>query len=658
MDVTPDAGAATATAAGAPESTETPAGAVAAPAPGALPAPHTAGGRGPRAGTDADPLRVPSPAGATPAEPRTLRVGGGVLHVGMSGALAFVGPWTPDASTGCARCAGLWRLDVEGDTAPDRGEPAAFPLWANAFALLADAAAHDPADLRLALTALDCRTGEVTRHTFVPHPDCAHCFPDGVGLDGSGASDVPRAPGEPDLDTPSPLVGDALRTRRMDRDALRARLLDFRFGPAAHVYRDEESPLALMTCEAVAPGHTRREGGYGRSTRFSDSEIPAFLEGVERVTGGHRHNGAPTVVGCHADLADDAVDPARLGLHEPEWYGHPAFDLVPYAPDVRTSWVWGWSTLERRRVLVPEHVAYWHAGTEDTRFLYESSNGCAVGGTLEEAVLYGLCEVVERDAFLLAWYSRTRLREIDAAAGADPRLAHLTDLLDERGLRLRVLDLTSDLGVPTALAMVTAREEAVRSGLAPALSLATGTHPDPGRAIMAAVEETATNALMYPKWVRMRESVGVERCRPMLDDFTLVRTLDDHTGMHGLWEARPHWEFLDSPTGTVSAEEFADGRPSSFAGADLTAVLRERLDAVHALGLDVIVVDQSSAPYADAAGVRSVKVIVPGALPMTFGHTHRRTRSLDRLTRASALFDGGVPWERHGQVHPVPHPFP
>ncbi|MFD6948765.1 MULTISPECIES: TOMM precursor leader peptide-binding protein [unclassified Nocardiopsis] len=589
--------------------------------------------------------RVPSPAGATLAEPRTLRVGGGVLHLAMSGALAVVGPWTPDASTGCARCAGLWRRDVEGDTAPDRSVPELLPLWAEAFAGLADAAVRDPEDLRLALVALDCRTGGVTRHRLVPHPGCPHCFPGGAGL---------AVPGGLDLRTPRPVVGDVLRTRSMDRAGLRDRLLDFRFGPAAHIYRDEESPLSLMTCETVAPGHTRREGGYGRSTRFSDSEVPAFLEGVERVTGGHRHNGAPTVLGSYADLADDALDPERLGLHEPEWYGHPAFDLVPYSPDVPTSWVWGWSTLERRRILVPEHVAYWHAGAEGTRFLYESSNGCAVGGTLEEAVLYGLFEVVERDAFLLAWYSRTRLREIEA----DPGLAHLTDLLDERGLRLRLLDLTSDLGIPTALAVVTAPEEAVRSGLAPALSLATGTHLDPRRAVMAAVEETATNALMYPKWVRMRASVDVERCRPMLEDFTLVRTLEDHTGMHGLWESRQHWEFLESPTATVPAEVFAAGRPSSFAGADLTALLRERLDAVHALGLDVVVVDQSSAPYTDAAGVRSVKVIVPGALPMTFGHTHRRTRSLERLTRASTLFEGGVPWERHGQVHPVPHPFP
>lgn len=590
-----------------------------------------------------------SPVGATLDQPYTVNVSGGLLHTAMSGALAVLGPWTPDGAPGCSRCAGLWRADVEGDLAPDRPAPSSLlTLWEDVFDELV--AATDPADLRLSLLALDCRTGEVTRHRFVPHPHCGHCFPDGRGLAASDPGDTL------DPETPLPVVGDALRTRAMDRESLRDRLLDFRFGPVAHLYRDEESPLALVTCETVAPGRAVREGGYGRSTRFTASEVPAFLEGVERVTGGRRLSGAPTVHGSYTDVADDAVDPASLGLHEPEWHGHPSFDPVPYTPDTPTTWVWGWSTRQRRRVLVPEHVAYWHAGRAQERFLYESSNGCAVGGTLPEAVLYGLFEVVERDAFLLAWYSRTRLRLIEGAD--DPDLLHLSDLLTERGLTLRLFDLTSDLGIPTVLATVTAPEEIVREGRAPAISLATGTHPDPRRALMAAVEETATNALMYPKWMRMRPSVSVERCRPMLDDFTLVRTLEDHTGLHGLWEARPLWEFLEHPSGSVGMDRLTAGRPSSFAGTDLASVLRERLAAVHGLGMDVVVVDQSSAPYTEASGTRAVKVIVPGALPMTFGHTHRRTRSLERLTRASTLFEGGVPWETPGTTYPVPHPFP
>jgi ribosomal protein S12 methylthiotransferase accessory factor len=53
-----------------------------------------------------------------------------------------------------------------------------------------------------------------------------------------------------------------------------------------------------------------------------------------------------------------------------------------------------------------------------------------------------------------------------------------------------------------------------------------------------------------------------------------------------------------------------------------------------------------------------VKVIVPGLLPMTFGHDNRRVHGLSRLFEVPGLLgyrDQGV--ARQG-VNPHPHPFP
>ena len=61
--------------------------------------------------------------------------------------------------------------------------------------------------------------------------------------------------------------------------------------------------------------------------------------------------------------------------------------------------------------------------------MQESSNGCASGGSPEEAVYFGLMEVVERDAFLLAWYGQVPLTEIDPATSARPGTRHMVDRL-------------------------------------------------------------------------------------------------------------------------------------------------------------------------------------------------------------------------------------
>lgn len=63
---------------------------------------------------------------------------------------------------------------------------------------------------------------------------------------------------------------------------------------------------------------------------------------------------------------------------------------------------------QNRPILVPESIAYYSLGHRDA-YVYETSNGCAIGGSLEEAIFHGILEVVERDAFLLTWYAELPL---------------------------------------------------------------------------------------------------------------------------------------------------------------------------------------------------------------------------------------------------------
>ena len=66
------------------------------------------------------------------------------------------------------------------------------------------------------------------------------------------------------------------------------------------------------------------------------------------------------------------------------------------------KWVYGISATDFSIKLVPEKIAYYGLRLRDQEyhnFVYEISNGCAVGGTLKEASLSGLMEVIERCFF-------------------------------------------------------------------------------------------------------------------------------------------------------------------------------------------------------------------------------------------------------------------
>lgn len=549
------------------------------------------------------------------------------------------------AADGCLTCADRWRADTGGLTATVAGPRSWLSQepWGSLVSSLLGG--RHPAIPRRPGTAAVLHRADASLRTYsyLRHPHCPRCGPP----PGPGTTATPL-----DLRRPQPAAAGVLRVRPVETERWSSRLTDRRHGPVPLTYRDERSPLSLVTTEFVAPGQHRREHGYGRATTFSRSAGPALLEGVERVLGARRAPGVPVITASPRELGDQALDLALLGGHEPDCVGK-GRPLAEWTADTVTTWVSAWSAVQEREVLVPEQLAYWRLPHGQRRFVYESSNGCAVGGSLEEAALHGYYEVVERDAFLLTWYSRTRLRRLEGIDD-DPQVGYLMDALAAEGLHVDVLDMTSDHQVPTALAVITAPDEVAAADRYPSLSVASATHAEGRQAVRTALEECATNVLMYPRWKTLRESVSMRRCRPMLDDFDRVEVLEDHTGLHGLPEARPLNEFLRHPAGELHVDEFSD-RPVAD---DVVEQLAGHLERLRELGSDLVLVDLGDTTFTREIPVHAVKAIVPGAVPMTFGHRHRRLRGLPRLRRAGQLIQGGMPWSAPCQIVPTPHPFP
>ena len=48
--------------------------------------------------------------------------------------------------------------------------------------------------------------------------------------------------------------------------------------------------------------------------------------------------------------------------------------------------------------------------------IHADSNGCAAGNTIEEAIVQGFLELVERDSYAIWWYNRLQRAELDLSA--------------------------------------------------------------------------------------------------------------------------------------------------------------------------------------------------------------------------------------------------
>ncbi|MFJ6793468.1 TOMM precursor leader peptide-binding protein [Streptomyces sp. NPDC091268] len=575
-----------------------------------------------------------------------------LVPVRYDGALAVVGPVLEPGAAACLCCTEYQRLATAGGRVP----------WQSPKLALAGvpSPALEESALALALELLEePRTGGLVHvvhqgrgtwstHRVRPVGGCPVCGP--LPSDtAAGATPLPAGP----RPLPDPRLLRAANSRTAPA-RLRKELYDERFGPVRRLLRSEDSAFCL-TSAFVTDGRSVDDGGYGRARDFADSERIALFEGVERYAGMRPTGRRTDLRSSFADLGPDrAVDPERLGLPDPAYHGHPASPTVPYTPDLELDWVQGWSLTGQRPTAVPEHVAYWDVpGPGRPRVVYESSNGCGLGNSPEEAALYGLFEVAERDAFLMAWYAATPLRRIEPPQD-DPGTVLLADRAAAAGYRLVLLDATNDFGIPAVVAVC--RYEGSHPA-APRVFLAAGAHHDPRAAIRSAVAEVVTNVLESAH--RSLAEGGPrdpERLRPMLDRPELVVSLDDHVGLNTLPEAGPRLEFLFTDTPRASVAQAWPGAPAPVG--DLAALLTATVERLSRAGLEVIAVDQSEPGVRERLGLHCVKVVVPGSLPMTFGHVNHRTRGLPRLLEVPYRLGRTDRPLRYEDLALHPHPFP
>lgn len=183
--------------------------------------------------------------------------------------------------------------------------------------------------------------------------------------------------------------------------------------------------------------------------------------------------------------------------------------------------------------------------------------------------------------------------------------------------------------VPCVLACAT-------SAGGPAFACATAAHPS---SLDAAAEHALTELGPFYRDLADRYPALQERAGAMAEEPSLVRGMADHALLYAHPVAAARTSFLDEPAGPA-------GPPNGPRNADLRDDLLELVARYTDSGMDVLVVDQTT-PELRARELACAKVVVPGALPMTFGHAYRRVDNLPRL----AAYAGGP-------LNPWPHPFP
>jgi thiazole/oxazole-forming peptide maturase SagD family component len=332
-------------------------------------------------------------------------------------------------------------------------------------------------------------------------------------------------------------------------------------------------------------------------------------------------------VAAPADLGAEAIDlEALAGYDAALRRGTPR---LQWDATTRLAWVAGTSLTDGRRRWVPLQCVTASAcalTTGEPELRPRTTNGLAAGATLAAAQLHGALEVLERDAFMLAWLGRTTPARLAAEAVDDPTIQDLLGRFERARLRPWAFLLPTD--TPAHVVLVAVENLADRG---------------PAVAFAAAARLSCREALRHALLEGVQCWVHVRALHDRLDVPAERHTLD-RTGRLLWWTPRERWASLDwlraGPVVALPADNpLALGAPEAQVAHLAAWFARARYEAV--------AVELTDSRLAAHLGVHVVGVVIPACHPL---HLDER-RPVLWSRRLEARLDGRAP-------NPDPHPFP
>jgi oxazoline/thiazoline synthase len=324
-------------------------------------------------------------------------------------------------------------------------------------------------------------------------------------------------------------------------------------------------------------------GSFGKGSTAEQGEASALMEAIERYSGIFQGDETRVKRRFTDFPAGEAILPNDVLLFSDAQYlaeqastAGPPSTLDSFDQSAKIEWSPVWSLRDKRFKYLPTGLLYFfYRGSGQTS---TDSNGCAAGNTLEEAIVQGFLELVERDAYAIWWYNRLQRASVDLGQFDDSYIRDLQTQLADAGRQLWVLDVTSDLGISCFVAVLHWMHNSQEN-----IEFGSGAHFDARIALLRALTE--------------------------LNQFLSIGLMGGGTGEKSTLDGSTPLRLRDHPF-LMPSENLVAQPHSSFKFGRLDA--REQVTTCVELakreGLDFLVLDQTRPDI----GVPVVRVIVPG----------------------------------------------
>lgn len=295
-----------------------------------------------------------------------------------------------------------------------------------------------------------------------------------------------------------------------------------------------------------------------------------------------------------------ALEPDHFARFSEKQLASSSFKRFAITDSSVLNWTSCCSLPDQRGALIPCQVVYLsYQPRPNEPILYPSiSTGVAGGSCLSAALVRGICEIIERDAFMIYYLNKLPAPHIQLSVIRDNRIQQLLDTAKRYKMNIVSLDITTDIPVPVVASIVLDN-----TGIGKAVSVGIKADFDPVAAIIGSISE----AFHTRGWVRAAYEKKPRNVTPgelKEDSSLLVRGF--------LWYPREAMNHLDFWIRSL----YKTGLRVKKAGARTSGVqLKYLLELLKKSGYTVFWKDLTLPEFA-TLGYHVVKIIIPQFQPL------------------------------------------
>lgn len=300
--------------------------------------------------------------------------------------------------------------------------------------------------------------------------------------------------------------------------------------------------------------------------------------------------------------------------------------------DKKFGWTRGVTLKDGRVSFLPAQLVYLNYIRNKTEPLFpypHNSNGAAAGKSRDQAILNGIYEIVERDAFMCIYLNRISPPVINLKLIKDKIFREIIEKCARYKLELYVLDITTDIGIPSYLSILIDR-----TGLGPAVSVGAKSGLKTKNTILGAIGESFMVRL-YVKY--------------MLKDGVIFGTSD--AKKNNIFADRAEYWFTKDKikdiefllTGKCKKER------KGFSGT-INDELKVISELLYKKGYDIYIKDLTMDKFVKSLSV--CKVFIPGLQPLYLKESEKKiSLNFERLKVMANFFSSNY------KLNSIPHPF-